>query len=131
MSDDLSPVDDPLVGAFFRGAAKSRLVVQRCNSCGALRWPPLSGCPDCRSRDADWVDVAPRGTVWSFVVYYRSFAASLRDQVPYTVAMVQLDAGPFMLGRLASGEARPSVGDRVAADFSEVDGKPTVRWRLT
>lgn len=130
MSNELSPAADPLAAPFFLAAADGRLVVQRCKSCGALRWPPLRGCPDCRGRATSWVDVEPRGTVWSFVVYHRAFAASLKDQVPYTVVMVQLDDGPFMVGRLVAGEPRPSVGDRVEADFSNVDRVPTVRWRL-
>src|SRR5882762_10539325 len=85
----LSPTDDPLTGPFFEAAAQGRLVVQRCNSCKELRWPPLSGCPECRSRDTTWVDVAPTGTVWSFVVYHRAFAAELRAHIPYTVLMVE------------------------------------------
>jgi uncharacterized OB-fold protein len=131
MTEALSPVDDPLAGPFFQAAAEGRLVVQRCNSCGALRWPPLSGCPECRSRDTTWVDVAQSGTVWSFVVYHRAFQASLKDEIPYTVAMVQLDDGPYLVGRLAVGEKPAAVGDRVAAEFVELGGVPTVRWRIT
>lgn len=130
MSDQLSPVDDPLAGPFFQAAAEGRLAVQHCNACGALRWPPLVGCPECRSRDTTWVDVAPSGTVWSFVVYHRAFQASLKDQIPYTVAMVRLDDGPFMVGRLASAEKPPVVGDRLDAEFLDLDGVPTVRWRI-
>lgn len=129
MSAELSPVDDPLAGPFFQAAAEGRLVVQQCHTCGALRWPPLPGCPDCRGRDTTWVDVVPSGTIWSFVVYHRAFSASLKGQVPYTVLMVQLDAGPYLVGRLVAGSHRPSVGDRVEAEFLEVDGIPTVRWR--
>jgi uncharacterized OB-fold protein len=127
---DLSPVEDPLVGPFFQAAAEGRLVIQRCNACGALRWPPLVGCPECRSRRTAWVDVAPTGTVWSFVVYHRAFQPSLKHEIPYTVAMVELDDGPFMVGRLASAEKPPVVGDRVDAEFLDVDGVPTVRWRI-
>jgi hypothetical protein len=125
----LSPVDDPLAGPFFKAAGEGRLVVQRCNSCQALRWPPLSGCPDCHSRDTTWVDVEPRGTVWSFVVYHRAFQASLTGEVPYTVAMVQLDDGPYIVGRMVPGSGPIAVGDSVLADFAEMDGVPSVRWR--
>ena len=102
----------------------------------ALRWPPLAGCPECRGRDATWDEVDPRGTIWSFVVYHRAFAAELKDQIPYTVLMVQRDAGPYLVGRLADSGAddgagrRPAIGDRVTADFAEVDGVPSVRWQL-
>jgi hypothetical protein len=131
MTDQLSPVDDPVAGPFFRAAAQGRLVVQRCNSCDALRWPPLSGCPECRSRDTTWVDVAPRGTIWSFVVYHRAFQVSLAEEIPYAVAMVQLDDGPYLVGRLAAGTRPVAVGDRVAAEFGDIDGVPTVRWRVS
>jgi uncharacterized OB-fold protein len=129
MSESLSPVYDPVAEPYFRAAAEGRLVVQRCDSCEALRWPPLAGCPECRSRDTTWVDVAPVGTIWSFVVYHRAFSAALKDEIPYAVAMVQLDEGPYLVGRMVDGATSLNVGDRVAAEFSEVSGVPTVRWR--
>lgn len=130
MSDnDLSPVDDPLAGPFFTAAAEGRLVVQRCNSCSELRWPPLVGCPECRGRDSTWVDIAPSGTIWSFVVYHRAFQAALKDQIPYTVLMVQLDDGPHIVGRLVDENCSVAVGDRVEAEFVNIDDVPTVRWR--
>jgi uncharacterized OB-fold protein len=126
-----TPVDDPIAGQFFRNVAEGRLTVQRCNSCRALRWPPLPSCPECRSRDTTWVDVARSGTIWSYVVYHRAFQPSLRDQIPYTVAIVELDDGPHFVGRLVDGEKPPKVGDRVEAEFLDLDGVPTVRWRTT
>jgi uncharacterized OB-fold protein len=89
----------------------------------------LVGCPECRSRDTTWDEVTPSGTIWSFVVYHRAFQAELKAEIPYTVAMVQLDDGPYMVGRLVSGEKAPSVGDRVTAEFTEINGVPQLRWR--
>lgn len=130
MTDKLAPVGDEIAQPFFDAAAEGRLSVQRCDGCDALRWPPLPSCPECRARDTTWVRVTPSGTIWSFVVYHRAFQKSLADQIPYTVAMVQLDDGPYLVGRLENGERRPAVGDRVSAEFLDVDGVPTVRWRL-
>jgi len=78
----------------FAAAADGRLVVQRCLECTELRWPPLNGCPECLGRETDWVEVTPRGTVWSYVVYHRGFSAALAAEVPYTVLMVHLEDGP-------------------------------------
>jgi hypothetical protein len=125
----LAPAGDPLTAPFWEAARKGLLVIQRCVSCGALRWPPLVGCPECRGRDTTWDEVDPAGTIWSFVVYHRAFAAGLKDQIPYTVVMVELDDGPYLVGRLVDGDRPPAVGDRVTAEFTEIDGAPSVRWR--
>ena len=124
----LSPVSDPLTGPFWEAARTGRLVVQRCEACGELRWPPLAGCPECRGREASWAQVHPGGTIWSLVTYHRAFQAELKDSIPYSVAMVRLDDGPYIVGRLAPG-TRASIGDRVTAEFAEVNEVPQLRWR--
>lgn len=125
----LAPAVDPLTAPFWEAARGGRLVIQRCASCGALRWPPLAGCPECRGRDTTWDEVDPNGTIWSFVVYHRAFATELQNEIPYTVVMVELDDGPYLVGRLIDGDSPPSVGDRVTAEFTEAGGVPSVRWR--
>ena len=130
MSDEgaLAPTQDPLTGPFWTAAGEGRLVVQRCDSCGELRWPPLSGCPECLSRETTWAEVPPGGTIWSQVTYHRAFQAELTADIPYTVALVQLDDGPYLAGRLAPGTTA-RIGDRVTAEFAEVRGAPQLRWR--
>jgi uncharacterized protein len=125
----LAPVTDPLTAPFWDSVSRGRLVIQRCRACGELRWPPLVGCPECRSRDATWDEVRPTGTIWSFVVYHRAFAAELKDEIPYTVAMVHLDDGPYLVGRLEDAGRPPVIGDQVTAVFTETGGVPSVRWR--
>ena len=125
---NLSPVDDPLTGPFWTAAGEGRLVVQRCESCGELRWPPLVGCPECRGRETSWAQVPPNGTIWSLVTYHRAFQAEFKADVPYTVVMVQLDDGPYLVGRLVP-DTGASIGDRVTAEFAEVNGIPQLRWR--
>jgi hypothetical protein len=43
--------------------------------------------------------------------------------------MVELDDGPYVIGRFVTGGRQPTIGDRVTADFAEIDGVPSVRWR--
>jgi len=124
-------VDDPLTAPYWVAAREGRLVVQRCDACSALRWPPLAGCPECLHPDAEWTEVRPLGEVWSFVVYLRAFSKDLAEDVPYTVAMVKLDDGPYMVGRLATEEPL-TVGDKVEAVFHEQsNGETQVRWQRT
>jgi uncharacterized OB-fold protein len=124
-------VDDALTAPYWRAAREGRLVVQRCDACASLRWPPLPGCPECLHSGAEWTDVSPRGEVWSFVVYLRAFSKDLAADVPYTVAVVKLDDGPYMVGRLAAEEPL-TVGDQVEAVFHGLpNGETQVRWQRT
>jgi hypothetical protein len=45
--------------------------------------------------------------------------------------MVELDDGPYLVGRFTGAGRPPVIGDRVTADFAEIDGVPSVRWRAT
>jgi uncharacterized OB-fold protein len=127
---ELSPVNDPVAGPFFEAAKQGRLIAQRCDCCAALRWPPLPGCPECRERATTWVELAQTGTVWSFVVYHRAFARELAEQIPYTVAMIELDDGPYMIGRVTRDGEPPVVGARARAELVDVEGVPSVHWKI-
>ena len=124
-----SATEDRLFGRYRGAAAQSRLTCQRCGDCAELRWPPLPRCPRCHGARVEWAPLRPTGEIWSHVTYHRSFDARFADLVPYTVAMVRLDDGVDMVGRVEAGIA--AVGARVAlAGFDERGDVPAPRWRV-
>lgn len=125
----LPNLDDQLTAPFWAAAAEHKVVVQACASCGYLRWPPGPLCPQCQAEGGAWTEVAPTGTLWSFAVYHRALDPAFADDVPYTVALVELDAGPRMYGRM-SGDPQTMVPQaRVRATFSEVaPGVTLIGW---
>ncbi len=42
-----------------------------------------------------WVPGSGRGTVHTYTVFHQPFDPSLADHVPYAIAVVALDEGPF------------------------------------
>jgi uncharacterized OB-fold protein len=53
---------------------------------------------------------------------------AFRGEVPYAVAMVELDEGVRMVGKLTRAEG-VAIGQRVRARFEDVTGEVTlVRW---
>jgi uncharacterized OB-fold protein len=103
---------------FWAEASSGRLSFQRCSDCGYLRWPPAALCPECWSANADWTPVEHGGSVWSFGVYEQAFDAAFEDAVPYVVALVELDAGPRLIGNVVGvAPERVAVGMRVSAVF--------------
>jgi uncharacterized OB-fold protein len=126
----LPDVDDPGSAPFWAGLRRHAVTVQACDDCGKLRYPPLPRCPECTSESTRWRDVPGTGTVWSFAVYHRALHAAFADDVPYTVAVVELDAGPRVTAGVSPGSPPVSVGVRVVADFPEVSDTVTLlTWR--
>ena len=125
--------DDPVSGPFWREAAEGRLSFQKCSSCGYLRWPAGTVCPECWSREAEWTPVEPTGEIWSFGVYDRAFSKAFEADIPYVVALVQLDAGPQMISNVIGVEPPDvEVGMRVTAVFEPfADGGALVKFRPT
>ena len=108
---------------FWDGAREGELRFQHCADCGFVRWPAAGVCPECLSRTAEWKAVEPVGTVWSYVVYHRSYSKSA-PPLPYNVALVELDCGVRLITTLA-GDGH-EVGMRVRARFEEYLDRGTV-----
>lgn len=107
---------------FWDAAKQGKLIFQRCDDCSYVRWPAAGVCPECLSRDATWAPVEGTGRLWSFVVYHRSYAPPLNEQVPYPIGLVELDCGVRLVTRLADIDpARAEVGMAVAVRYRELD----------
>lgn len=117
---------DALTEPFWRATRSQHLCVQRCGDCGYLRWPPGRYCPQCLSAAAEWVDIAPGGTLWSYTIYHRGFDTAFADLVPYAVAFVEMDDGPRMYGLLVGDLSTLTVNARVRAVFEPVTAEITL-----
>jgi len=82
---------------YFEGAAEGQLRLQRCAACGEHFFPPSTNCPACLSTDVPWVEVSGRGRVWSWIVMHQRYFKAFEDELPYNVAFVKLDEGPFLM----------------------------------
>jgi hypothetical protein len=85
---------------FFAAAREHRLVVQRCRGCGAHRFPVREICSSCLSREAEWVPVSGRGTIFSYNVMHQVYHPGFAADVPYAVVLVELAEGPRMVSNL-------------------------------
>lgn len=89
-----TPVPTPLSQPFWQAGANGELRMQRCLACGHIRFPIGPVCTCCLSPDAEWVPVSRHGKVLSHLVFHRGYSADWREEVPYSVVMVQLEEGP-------------------------------------
>jgi uncharacterized OB-fold protein len=122
---DSKPWWDALAAGEFR--------LQRCQACGAYRWPARAICNRCRSFEAAWETLDGAGTVASWIRTHQAFAPPLREAVPYVVVQIRLDVQEDVLligGWLA--ERDPVSGEPVALEIvAGPDGSHLPCWRPT
>ena len=82
---------------FWEGCREHQLRFQKCTHCSHVRWPPSVLCPMCYSRDTEWVVSSGRGRVYSFVVYHQAYHPAFEGDLPYVVAIVELEEAPHVL----------------------------------
>lgn len=78
---------------------ENRLLGLKCLKCTAVTTPPKMVCRKCGDTELDIVELSGRGTIQTFTTAF--VAAEGRDnEVPYTIVLVELDEGPWIMGNL-------------------------------
>ena len=117
MEKPLPPVNAE-TAPFWDACAEGRLVIQRCRDCGAYQFYPRGVCTACGSAELDWVDAAGGGSLKSWTLIRRAVSAAFEADVPYVVALVELDEGPTMMANLNTRTPESLVmGQRVRVTF--------------
>ncbi len=129
MAEYLKPLPEPnkLSKTYWEACKEKRLVIQHCRECGAYIFYPRALCPGCMSSDLEWKEVSGKGTVYSFSVVHRPLGKPFADDVPYTVAIVELAEGPRMMSNLKDVDPQKvRVGMPVQVSFEEVTEEITL-----
>lgn len=123
----LTPLNEPYWSALRGG----QLLFQAC-ACGARWLPARPECPSClKSEDWRWTPSRGLGRVVSWVVYHVAYHPAFAAQLPYNVALVELDEGPRLITNiLAQSETlRADLPVRLAVtsvqDFAIATFEPT------
>lgn len=105
MSKLLPDVDD-VTRPFWDAARQRRLVMQRCDACGAYVWHPQPWCRACYGQALSWRPLSGLGEVFSYSVVHYAPLPGYADEVPYVLATVRLREGPQMMTNLVAGDWR-------------------------
>jgi uncharacterized OB-fold protein len=122
------PTTDEESGSYWAALREHRVELQRCDACGRHRFPPMPSCPWCASTRYDVVASAGEGTVYSWVTVHRAFEPAWADEVPYTIAVVELDERCRLLGRVETDPDRLDAGLAVSPRFVDHDGWTELRF---
>ena len=121
------PIPSAESAPYWEYCKKGELRIQRCDSCGAFVHYPRVLCPHDASPDLQWTRVSGRGSVFSFTISHRAFHPGFSDDVPYVIAIVELEEGPRLMCRIR--DAAPEdvrVGLPVEVFFEAVTPEVTL-----
>lgn len=85
---------------FIEGASQSRLMIVKCDECGATSFPAREFCTNCLSARSSWIQASGLGEVFSFNVMHQVYHPGFAAEVPYAVVVVKLEEGPKMVTNL-------------------------------
>lgn len=79
-------------GPLREGAARGKLMLQRCRACGFVPNFPRIACPACL-QELDWFEASGRGRVEAFTVVQRPHHRDYYAHVPIVMALIALEEG--------------------------------------
>ena len=114
---------------FWDGTRAGELRIQKCNACGATRFPPGPACQSCEAYDRGYDVAAGTGAVFSYVVHRHPPVPG--RELPILVALIDVEEGVRMVGELVGVDAADVViGMPVTVDYRRVDDDLTLPiWR--
>ncbi|WP_251341957.1 Zn-ribbon domain-containing OB-fold protein [Haloplanus halophilus] len=98
---------------FFAALAEGDLLAAVCADCGERLLPPRPACYACGGRDLRVESQPKTGAVVTYTEV-RTPPPALAERAPYTVAVVELDSGARLTGRLTVPHADAEIGLPVA-----------------
>ena len=86
-----APLDEEGVNApYWNGLRDGVLRVQRCGPCGTWQFGGEWLCHHCHAWDPAWVEVLPRGRIYSWERVWHPVHPALKDHGPYLAVVVEL-----------------------------------------
>jgi uncharacterized OB-fold protein len=85
---------------YWQAAREHRLALPKCEDCQKFWFPPSRTCPHCLSTNFSFQNVSGKGKIFSFVTFHRVYRPAFTNDVPYVVALIELDEGPRLLSNI-------------------------------
>ena len=128
-------VPDDFNKPFFDAANEGRLVVQSCTNSDRLYFPPRPASEICSEGESVvWKEMSGRGTIYNYCVVYDCPVASLKEDLPFNLAVIMLDEDPGILMYSHLPGTAPDevpVGAAVRVIFEETaNGQKVPEWVL-
>lgn len=116
------PVTKGVGETFWKGLKKRQFLVQYCSDCKEWVFYPRILCPYCGGENLDYIEHEGTGEVYSYTVVYKPRNTSFKNEVPYIVALVNLDGGKarLMTNIVSCPIENIAVGLKVKIEYTDI-----------
>ena len=101
----LAPEYSGFTETFRQGLEAGNFLTSVCSACGELTFPPKQHCPACWSGDMSWTELSGRGILYARTTIHAA-ATQFRDEVPFSVGIVDLEEGVRLVTGLIDDPVR-------------------------
>jgi uncharacterized protein len=93
------PVITDISAPYWKSLEQGALSYAQC-SCGHRWLPARVQCPACLGTDWQWLCSSGRARIISWVIYHVAYHEAFANEIPYNVALVELDEGPRLISNV-------------------------------
>ncbi|MEH7177981.1 Zn-ribbon domain-containing OB-fold protein [Neobacillus vireti] len=112
---------------YWQGCRNHELLIQQCSDCGRHQFYPRIICTDCSSKNVKWVRASGKGKVLSYTIVHRAISKAYKSEVPYVIALIDLDEGPTMMSNVIQCDPQNvKVGMEVEVVFEDWSEEITI-----
>ncbi len=105
---------------YNKALRKNKLLGLKCNDCGKITCPPTMACSKCAGTNMEVCELSGNGLIVTLSTVYVA-ARGREAELPYTVALVELEEGPWIMGNLIDIDPRKAgmdlMGKKTALSF--------------
>jgi uncharacterized OB-fold protein len=115
------PIIDGRSKPWWDAVRRNELLIQSCENCGQRTFPPVASCPRCKRPELRWIPASGFGRIWSWTVFHKAYFPGFKSEIPYAVAIVELNEGPRLWTQIVGLDyADYQIGLPVVAFFDAV-----------
>lgn len=119
-NDKFFPVPTAETRHYWDGCNEGELRVQQCTDCGNIQFYPRVICANCMGNNIEWISSTGMGKIVSFSIVRRAVSKAYEGDVPYVVALIELDEGPVMMTNIIQCEIEEvEIGLAVTVVFEQ------------
>ena len=121
------PITDKDDAPYWQSLREHNIKLQKCGNCNSFRFPPFSTCYNCGTEGGEWTPISGKGKVYTWTVVHHPLDPRLKAEVPFIIAIIELEEGPRITGRLVNCDSDQKLFEMpVKARYDDLDKELTL-----